>query len=322
MKLYLGHKLLTLFVLAAIFSLGFLLYPTDVRGQWQVLLFALIIFGYSHFIIGAFYQLRSYWHRPNRRYYYFVFTLLTLLSFVSVWLIIKLGGTPLLVVLVIGYFILHGYFNEITLYERQTNRTANKPTIAASMWLLLGLLALSVGHASWFFDPSLEFVQYSQAYMTQYLTLDPLAVIAQITGLASLFVAFVCVLIGWRQVRQHHGWYSLLLLAIAGTAIVTWFWHPFTYITLLALILLYHFIIWFLFYFQQFYVREPKRLYLYLGLHILVLAPFTLLLTESALGTLADSYLVNLHVFLSVTAAHISVSFMNESWFQRMVQLD
>lgn len=55
------------------------------------------------------------------------------------------------------YFMTHGYFNELTLFQRHTQQTPDKYTTGAILSLLLGMLLYGIGDSSWFFSPDLMY---------------------------------------------------------------------------------------------------------------------------------------------------------------------
>ena len=230
------------------------------------------------------------------------------------------GLAPLLAFIVIGYFMAHGFFNEITLFERQTSTTANYWLISSIILALSAVILNAVGHSSWFFASDLTFSQPTTEFIQHYLTTNTIAVIARI-GAIILIVGAVVVqsYAAWEaQWRLPH---VLVLFSIIGVTIFTFLWHPFHYLFFFGALLLYHFVVWFIFFLQQFIQRNRSELPAYLGLHLLIIVPFISVWLELPGATWIETYLLNIDTFITFTLIHISVSFLSEPWFARWCRL-
>ena len=95
------------------FWLGF------VETQWQLILLILITFGHAHFLIGFYYQLKSFQRKPKPRQNMVVFAVLALLTLVGALFIFKYLGHAAALFIGFMYFLLHGLFNEQTLIKRE-----------------------------------------------------------------------------------------------------------------------------------------------------------------------------------------------------------
>lgn len=322
MLTYVTHKLLALIFIGGLSVLSFTLYPDVHQSRWFVLLLVMTVFGYSHYAVGAVYQLRSFTRKQDPVRWYRWFTGLTLVSLAVCGIFFLYGQIGILAFTVIGYFMVHGLFNEVTLFERQTNLRADRFTIYAIASSLLGAAFLAVGHASWFFAPDLTFMAISTPGLTSYLLTDPIPQITRLLGIICFTSAVIAQL--WATLRKTaHRYFHLIVLGLVLViAIVGWTWYPLHYVFILSSLLLYHFVVWFMFYADQFWRSRRTELPLYLGVHALVLLPFiALLLPDTYLGAVVDTYLLNSYLFLTLTAMHISVSFLSERWLQEWLHL-
>ena len=309
MQIYFFHKILAIAIVVALWLGSSVFIGSGTVEQWTLVLVATTIFGYSHYLVGGVYQLKSFKRKAQPQKRYDVFIVLTLLSIIFCSVFYYFEQTGLLSFVVIGYFMLHGYYNEITLFERQTSLKADVIGFTVPPIFLFGLAMLAVGHQSWFFSEELEFL--SEGELALILKTITLAV-----GTGSVLVA---TLISWRQTILSSAYRiplsltSIGLFLFGGWAI----WqYPISYIVMFSLLLLYHFIVWFVFYFEQFWRQRREQLPTYLGLHALVLAPFLLLIVGGVGAEWIDTYLLNSRTFLLATMIHISTSFMSESWFE------
>lgn len=320
LKQYLSHKSISIGTVLAVTAISFLMFPNEEMSRWYVLLLTLTVFGYSHYVVGGFYQLSSFTRKRKIVRHYVVFAALALVSAGMCYMFIRAGNSNLLAFIVIGYFILHGFLNEITLFERQTGRHANRMTLAALVLVILALTTSAVGHASWFFTPDLKFIELTGAAIQSYLTNDPIPQTARIIAATAMVAAFILQLtVCARSSKEYRIAHFVILVTFVAAGLLIVWWYPLHYIFVLAALLLYHFVVWFLFYFTHFQSHMPERLPQYLWLHAIVIVPFIFLVFPGPLGEFVDTYILNSYTFLTLTAIHISVSFMSEPWFRQVV---
>lgn len=318
MNTYIQHKILSIGIVLALSLIGLLWFPNDQVQRWYFLLLATTIFGYSHYLIGGFYQLKSFRRKTSPVRHYSVFGTILLLSLAICALFYVTGNIVLFAFVTIGYFMLHGFFNEITLYERQSGGVASRLTILAVVLGFSGLILNAVGHASWFFTPELRFVTFSPEVLAHYIDTHPLPIIARFLGIGSIVAAIAVEFVALRRAASHQRAHLAFLVLLGSGLFVTIFMHPLHYVFLLSGYLLYHFLVWFLFFYKQFRERDRQQFVTYLGIHALVVLPFIFLMTDTAAATFVDTYLLNSYTFLTLTMVHISTSFMSELWFQRV----
>lgn len=317
---FVWHKLIATSSILIISGLGFLLFPFDQLARWNLLLLTIIIFGYSHFIIGGIYQVRSFSRKERPLGWHIWFSALTIISILIAALFIRAELADILAFIVISYFILHGYFNEITLFERQTKRPADRLVIASIALILSAIIFNAVGHSSWFFSSNLTFIQLNSGAIFEYLTTNYIAVVARL-GAIVLAISAILILAyaTWKQ------GFKLMYLGLLGATVVlaglTFVWHPFHYLFLWGALLLYHFVVWFIFFLDQFITFNRTELYRYIGLHIIILVPFIVHWLGLPGAIWVESYVLNIHTFITFALIHISVSFLSEPWFARWCRL-
>lgn len=320
MQTYAAHKLMALGLIAFAIIFSSILSSTSTAG-WYALLLLVTIFGYAHYVVGGVYQLRAYVHKPKPIKWFLWFLLLSVLSVGIAGAFAFTGMIGLLSFVVIGYFMLHGFFNEVTIYERQTHESANRYSVIALSALLFGVVMSAIGHASWFFTPDLAFVAMNSEALQQYITSDPLPLLARLGAVVSFAVALYAAYKARVTAVKYFSWHRAFIVMCAAGAVVSVAWYPLHYLYLLAALLLYHFIIWFLLYGELFIRVKRKELPLYVGLHLLVAVPFlALLFPSSTVGIVVDTYLLNSYTFLTATLVHITVSFLNEPWAKKYLE--
>jgi len=318
MQAYIVDRLVTAGLLGVLLLGAFVYAPNESFDRWYVLLFVLTIFAYSHIIAGFYYQVRAVQKRSTVRV-----ELLTLFAVIAVslgvamWFVVN-AYTAALSFLVLIYFMWHGYTNEITLFERQTQTAANRGIIFSVAIGFLGLIVLAVGHASWFFDVQFVFQPKSTEVLTKYLNDGIIPLVARFIGTAC--IAGAVIVSGYAALRATRSRWPLIGLTIFWLSAVpfVFVFYPLHYITLLASLLIYHFLVWFLFFLRVFWRDQPQRLVSYVCIHALVVLPFaSLLLPENQLGLWVEMYALNLNTLLTMTLLHVSTSFLNEPVVRR-----
>jgi hypothetical protein len=277
-------------------------------------------------VVGARYQWAGFVRSPVARQKRVWFIYLTLLSLALYGLAIWAGLYTVFVLATIGVFMVHGFFNEITLYEKTTHATANPFSIGALCAWLLALLLFGLAHPSFFFTPQLT---YLPVFLQPDLFVSWLSQHGQLITLFSVWGGAVCAvaaigLATWVAVGGKSGlWlrfpHIFFVIFIGLTIWAGWFWYPPTYVFLFTGLLLYHFLIWFWFYLRVFWRTRRSEIRPYLLLHAAVLAPFIIMLFSEIANWYGRLFLLNSYVFVGLTTVHIITSFINERWFERLV---
>jgi hypothetical protein len=310
MHTHVRDRIFTLIAIAALVTGASMVYESP--EHWQVILAVTLLAGYTHYLIGGYYQWRSIQHRaiPKERRWFF---LLACGSALGASIVLWAGYQAEFVLATLLYFILHGYFNEMTLYERQVGARANRATVLATMGVFLGTLCYGIGHPSWFFDASRTFITLSPETIRWYLATDPVPQVARIMGTIVLLGAVGAQAYAWYQRRtaRHAVWLALIVTSVAVTL---WYW-PLPYLVLLTTILLYHFVIWFIFYFRTFYMRDARSVRVYLAQHLGIIG--VVLLAYSFLP--GGAWLLDIRTFLVLTTVHITVSFLNDEPVRKLL---
>jgi len=326
MKKYISHRLavvVSFFLLIGLsYSVTFLFFTN--LNPWYLVLSFVILFGYTHFILGAGYQIQSYRRKQNSLAWLAWFSIFVVISaLVATGLLFSqtllIASFP-----IVWYFVWHSYENEITLYERQTNRPANKITIGAIVLVLLGISTLGIGHESWFFTATLQFIGVSQTFVQNYLNSSQVAEFSRIFGLAVLSLGLLLQALSIIHAngiknRIAHG---LILLSLVGLGVFSLLLYPIHYVFMVSLLLFYHFGIWFIFFAEKFFYEDRVRFNNYIIFHVLLFLIFMLLLLNTWWGSSMRSWLLNFYTFFALTVIHISLSFLNESWMQKALGIN
>lgn len=310
MQTYFFHKAYAIGFVIILWLSGYILFGQDQIDKWYTILIITMVIGYSHYFIGAIYQWLSFKRRPHPFKNYVLFIIFSILSIIFCLTFYTLNQTQILAFGIIGYFMLHGYYNEITLFQRQSNLAADPIGFIVPPLFLFGLAMLAIGHPSWFFNGQLEFVPALHEPFT-------MQTIGFIVGAVSTVIAIgVC----FRQAIVSVKYRSKLIataLALIGLGVWAATSRPINYMFIFSLLLLYHFVVWFLFFFAEFKNKAPERLPAYLVLHAVVFLFFSLALTKSSIGILVSDTFLNSPAFLLATMIHITTSFMSEPWFRK-----
>lgn len=288
--------------------------------QWQFILLVIIIFGYTHFLIGWYYQLKSYVKRFDTKQQILTFAGLMLVTLGVAEIIYAYLGFVFALLIGFAYFLLHGLFNEQTLIKREAG--IHVPLIY--VWSLAIFIMTSLTHTipdpTFLFDRSLEFMA-SNSFTLNLTFLGagmPLNVFPYVFWVG-IVLSFGVLALAWWQTRN-----NALTLFLGSSyvliALLTIFFGAIPYVYMYFLVVGYHFMTWFLFFLRQMSGRSHNALAEYLGIHVVTLIPFLIagwLFFQPA--TPAWVYVVfDYKYFVVATYLHISTSFMNDGWFQRL----
>lgn len=315
MKTYLLERLAIGSVLAGLFVFAAVTFNSKLDA-WTFLLLFTVIGGFSHYLVGGFYQLKSFVRKPNKSARYIWWLVLSVLSLLVSGLALFYGQVNLFGLITVGYFMIHGFFNEITLYERTTAGKADSFVIATVALFLSGITVLAAAHPSAVFSAQLEFIDLNNGFIRMFQAESDALVIKLSIWLGSVFLtlSFVTASIAFYRSKDKmwRGIFFIFLLLV-GTLLILHY--PPSYIYILSSLLLYHFMIWFWFYLKQFMKAGKREVQKYIGIHLLVFVPFVFLAGSGAVADWLHFFILNSYVFLVLTTIHITTSFMSERWF-------
>jgi len=286
--------------------------------QWQVILLMVIAFGHAHFLIGFFYQIKSFWRKPKPWQQLTVFLVLALTALGGTILIFEYLGHATALLFGLLYFLLHGLFNEQTLLQREAGLFVPLTYLSSLAVFIMSLLAYTVPDPTFLFSRTLDFIPVDSFIFTSTFSSLGLS-IEFFTHLFWLGVvsSFIILFLAWWQSRFHR-LAAVLALGYALILLATLSFGALPYIYMYFLVIGYHFMTWFLFFWREFRKRSTMIFREFLFLHILVLAPFLL---GGWLFFTPDTpswvYVIfDYKYFAIATYIHITTSFMNDAWFQ------
>lgn len=321
LRTYITNKIVSLGSMAALILGSFLLlgYTTT---QWQVILLSLIIFGYGHFLVGFYYQLLSFKKKPQPKRQFFTFIFLAVFSIALTQVLFTYVGYALALFIGFMYFLLHGLFNEQTLIERQSGIRVPLIYIGSLVIFVMSLLTYTIPDPTFFFTRLLQFVPVdlftmSQSFIAWGIPMDSFKIVFWF----GMVLSFLILIYAWIKHRFHQ-----LALFLAATYVLvlaaTVFIGAMPYIYMYLIVVGYHFMTWFLFYFHEMSKRGRKALSGFIYLHVMVLLPFMvtaiLFFTVPSVSDWA-LVLIDYKYFTIATYVHITVSFMNDKWCQTLI---
>lgn len=298
--------------------LGTILFSAESAQQgWRWLLYITIVLGYTHFLIGGYYQVRAFRRKLQKARYYTAFLLLLVVSVALVGYAYWSSAMILLAFTAIPYFMLHGFFNEHTLFRQQTGRAVSFSIFGAIALWLTALTILSSFHPSAYFNQYLEFSTLAAFLNVSVLAPSVFHTAAVAAGFVGVGLSVLLAMWAW---YRHGLWLASASVLVVGGMITGWYlWHgTLNYVYFFYLLLVYHFLTWMIFYGVRFYERG-KGFWSYVFWHLVILIVCLTVLFTDRVGVTAgwSQWVFNSHVFLFFTFAHITTSFVNEPWFQR-----
>ncbi len=315
MQGYIINKIISL--LLPIVAIAIVVALVPVPQSWTVLLVGVSMLGYTHYLIGAYYQHQAWRRRGQYNRFLARFILLSALSIGLVVLAITSDLLWLVAFLTIPYFVWHGYENEHTLFTRASGQRL-------SSWLLGGLSVMAIGatldafrHTSANFSHSLIYVQGLIPKFT-----ETFANLSHYLYGVSLGLMLLSSMTIWFATIKHTS-KAGVLWSLAAVSALVWFYvaNPLPYIWLFVLLLGYHFLTWGIHYGVVFW-PQPQKFYSYLMAHGLVV--IGVVVVSVGLGLVTDQFplgLLNSEFFLAATLIHISTSFLNDQWLQKLLRL-
>jgi|GEM_PF-1042198 len=315
MSTYIQNKLLSFLVVFSCIAVTYALFGATTK-QWQVILMIIVVFGYGHFLLGFYYQIKSFFRKKHPWRYVGTFMFLVAVSVVLAYVLIYAAGFVAALFAGFFYFLLHGLLNEQTLIQRQTGHVVPIVFLSALAVFVMSLLTYSVPDETFFFNRSLQFTPMNDALLLYafehlYISLEHFSQIFFIgLGTSAALLAY-----GWYRYR--HTLLTIFLACVLGAATfgVLLFGPP-AYIYMYLFVVGYHFVTWFLFYVVEMKKRSGQHYRNFILQHIVVLCPFAvagyLFFTPSP--PLLAMWLFDYQLFVVATYIHISTSFMNDAW--------
>ena len=318
---YIANKIISLGIMVALIFGSFLLlgYTTT---QWQVVLLFIIIFGYSHFLVGFYYQLQSFKRKPKPNRQFVAFFGLVVFSIALTQILFSYVGYAIALLIGFMYFLLHGLFNEQTLIKRQSGIHVPLVYIWSLAVFVMSLLTYTIPDPTFFFSRALQFVPVDNFTMTQSFIAWGIPMLSfKIIFWGGVALSFLILFFAWTKHKLHQLAIFLASLFVAVTA-ATVFIGATPYVYMYLIVVGYHFMTWFLFYWTEMSKRGQLAFNSFLSLHAVVLLPFIIAgllfftVTETPSWALA---LIDYKYFTVATYVHITVSFMNDKWCQDLI---
>lgn len=288
--------------------------------QWQAILIAVIIFGYGHFILGFYYQLRGFLRKPKPWQYFITFGILTLLSLILAHVLFEYLGFVAALFIGLVYFLFHGMLNEQTLVFRQTGINVPMPFFAAFAIFGITILTYSTPDVTFLFDRNMQFttvneVWFKYVFEMNFTSLKNFTYIFWGGAILSLItLAYARWKFGFSKLTTFLG---LTFLSVAGLVII--FGAP-AYIYAYLVVVGYHYMTWLLFYLVEMKRRGSVQYRNFIIKNIVILVPFiwaAYLFFQPYTPDIVYM-LLDYNFFVIVGYIHISTSFMNETWFQNI----
>lgn len=317
---YLWNKSLSFLGVFACIALTYAFFGNTMY-QWQAILLSIVIFGYGHFILGFYYQLRSFVKKPFAWQYFLTFGFLVLFSVLLSYIMFVYAGFAAALFVGFLYFLFHGLLNEQTLIKRQSGYFVPLLFLTALAIYVISLLTYSVPDETFFFDRQLQFQNFDSFFTVDYVFERYYLSLAYFTQVfwIGFSLSIATLLFAWLR----HGFGKLTLAlgsAMVGVTVLVATFGPPAYIYMYVFVVGYHFMTWLLFYIVEFKKRGSVQYRLFILQNILILLPF---LVAAHLFFLKDTpsivyFIFDYFFFVTATYVHISTSFMNDEWFQNL----
>lgn len=324
MNAYLENKIVSLAAPLLVFAVLCLFYSTSDPTLWWILVVIAHLAGYLHFGLGFYYQRKAVIKRGNPKELRYLYILTAIAVAVSMFFI-GIGQLSLLAVIAILYFIIHGTLNEHTMIEKQTGRQIDQTTFSALIFYVCPFFLLSLTHPSFFFTPTLEFLNPSPETAVLWLgNILPVTVLSVIT---MILLAIFLYMMPLRLIRQGRWAAGLLIGALTvSTIVLAYQEQPLHYVFLYYIALLFHFVSWSYYYWQVYKEHQPDRIPTYLRHHAYILVPFGLLsllaFVDNPIATDLHEFLFNGVIFITMAMIHNTTSFLNEPWFKKYLSAE
>ncbi len=315
---YIVNKLLSFGVVLGCILLTYGTYGFTPK-QWQIILLCILLFGYAHFLVGFFYQIKGFARAEMPWTRYVSFVVLTIGSIALAYVLFTLLGFVLSLFIGFLYFLFHGLLNEQTLIARQTGLQIPLLPLGALAIFIISLLLYSVPDKTFFFDNQLVFYPVSEEVVDRYFLNERLPVEGFTTifwiGVAS---AFALLALSWYRYQYPRLMLTLFLLMGLSTGGVLLFSSP-PYIYMYLVVVGYHFVTWLLFYLTEFSRRGRSAWYAFILINIGVFGLLLgMMVIHRADPTPVTEFIFDYRTFVILTYIHISTSFMNDRWWKRI----
>lgn len=317
MQTYFINKLLSLATvfLCIFLTLAWFGYSED---QWQAILIALIIFGYGHFILGFYYQLRGFLRKPQSWQWFASFSVLTIFSIGLAHVMFEYLGFVTTLFIGLIYFMFHGMLNEQTLVFRQTGKKV--PMLFFTAFAIFGvtLVAYSVPHETFLFNRNLQFLDVNVAWFKYVFEMNFIGVSNFLYILWGGFSAsMILLLYAWRRYGfpQLSLFLAVSFISILGLMLV---FGPPAYVYTYLVVVGYHYMTWLLFYLVEMKRRGESAYRMFLMQNIAILFPFVVFAYLFFQPNTAPFVyaIFDYNIFVIVGYIHISTSFLNDEWMQ------
>jgi hypothetical protein len=318
MKQYTLNKVLSLSSVVAVVLVS-LWYFGYVETQWQFVMVVLISMAYSHYLIGGFYQLKSFLRKDTPWQHFLTFAVLVLFSIVLTQVFFAIDKVVAFLLLLF-YFLIHGLLNEQTLLYRQTGKHIETIFVWPLFLMVIAVLAYAIPDHTFIVNRDLTFAPPDDFLLTVLLSNAGLAIeYFTIIFWVSVGISLLLLIIGWFKSKKHK--FSISMgVVLLGIVAMTYIFGPLPYIYMLFMVVGYHFVTWFLFYFTTFKERSQEQLAGYILIHLALLVPFIVggFYFFEANTPSWSMHLFDYYFFTFATYIHITTSFMNDQWFQKI----
>lgn len=321
LQAYIANKSISLGSMALLILGSFLLlgYSTI---QWQVILMFIIIFGYGHFLVSFYYQLMSFKKKSKPSRYFLTFIFLAILSIVFAQFLFSYVGYGLALFIGFMYFLIHGLFNEQTLIQRQSGIAVPLVYIGSLAVFVMSLLTYTIPDPTFFFTRTLQFMPIDTFVMTQSFREWGFSMLSfKLIFWSGVALSSTILFYAWLKHRLNA---VSVFLASSYTFVIaaTVFIGALPYVYMYLIVVGYHFMTWFLFYWNEMKMRSQKIFNTFVTLHVMVLMPFLLAGVLFFVSPIVPTWaltLLDYKYFVMATYAHITVSFMNDKWCQELM---
>jgi hypothetical protein len=290
----------------------------DTPTAWRIVLMITIVYGYTHFIVGGYFQLRGFARRKKPLREYTVFGVLVLCSLLIVSMFYLTNTMMFFGVMLILYFVLHGYMNEGTLFLRQTGLQPPHSIFAFFALWFGGVSMFALMHPSAFFTATFEFLSPGLVLYYRDILFGQFFSIMQGVGWAALVLGYGILLASYRSTPYKKATSIVLLGSIPLTAWVI-LSGPLPYMYLYYFLLAYHFTSWMMLYGIQFVKEKSSNRLPFFALHGAIILLFVIPLLPAFELDAVALMLFNFYIHITFSMLHNTTSLMNEVWFRNLL---
>lgn len=321
---YVLERVITLSLIGLLAVLVSLVVEVNSFLGWSIFFHIIVGIGMIHYVISFIYQSKAVKKRANKKEI-ICFLLLGTISASISYFLVEMSAT-LFAIFGISYFILHGALNEQSLHDRVTNSRMPSWFMWAYLFSTCVAFYWSLPHLSFFISSDLVYrvsenidvwsvfgtvVSHSAYQITLYIFF----LLSIITGIIGYFSSKS----GWKYVGLivllSHLFFFFLEYRHQLSPIVPYMYALFVLVN-------FHNVIYSVYFFRIFYnnpAQFNKLLYYHLAILVFLIA--IVVLRDFAWLDYIYEYVFNIKTLLLLASVHISLSFLNDSWFRRLVQL-